>query len=792
MRLHLGWLLGSLLITSAPLRADNPYDYRYGSAAYERAAAGRKTDERLNAPVTNSAGYTPDFSSTLAEIRQTLGPKLTPEQIVLARRRAQAEAERDDDEGGLWSRPAASRAPEPEPPREPSYTAKLQTLASQGNTEAQRILGEAQINFTDLPDIYAQGLQYLENSAQHGNTDAAQTLIAHYNSHPKLNKFPRVLELMADLARRGDSHYVRELGLAYLNGVPGQVTADPVKALHFLNEGFTRWADGTCGLALARAYRDGRPFPQDTAKAIATYRQLIEAQSKRNDVTPPPRYNTAAAGWEWFQLEQQRDPDLHQVGPSELALWSYAALHGEKHTRAAAHRLAAALGNIYYEGSHGPVDPIKTIQFLSIATSGDYRGVVATEADEVVLSNADQARHLCVLAGLLLDASPTWPKIDHDHKLVASTPADIARLYSRACHYASLPDPENAANPYPQPFLELVRLSYDKAYGFALTDRERLALLDRGLDLGVVPNNRDDPQHLAYTEATYERARLIRGLGNLMPDTQHRAALAFQTAWEYGWKPAALPLAEMIDDHFLPPQKREDAKAICRIAAADGDAFCAAQLGTWLTGEVVAQAKPTPALVAEARQFLQQATDARILHAHEDLAVLNAALGEDTAAVAEFKTVLAGEPTPRAQAGFAELLASGRGGLAADPAAARLLLEKAAEEDAFHLLRLAQLHFRGEWGLPKNTAQGIDRLEEALIGRHEWHAGIELARIYHQGLGVPKDEAKAFESLEYAGNCGNNETARIIAEGYETGTLINPNPDSAAHWRKVAIEGLRL
>lgn len=786
-------LLGGLLVTPALLLADNPYDYRYGSAAYERAAAGRRADERLNAAVTNSAGYTPDFSSTVAEIRKTLGPKLTPEQIVLARRRAQKEAERDnDDEGGLWSRPASTRAAAPEPPREPSYTAKLQTLASQGNTEAQRILGEAQINFTDLPDIYAQGLRYLETSAQHGNADAAETLIAHYGTHPKLNKFPRALELMTILAERGDVHYVRELGLAYLNGVPGKITPDPAQALRFLNEGFTRWADGTCGLALARAYRDGQPFPRDTAKAIATYRQLIEAQSKRSDITPPPRYNTAAAGWEWFQLEQQRDPELRQIGTPELTLWSYAALHAEKHTRAAAHRLAAALGKIYYEGSHGPVDQIKAIQFLSIATSGDYRGVTATEADEVVLTNADQARHLCVLAGLLLDASPAWPKIDRDHRLVASNPADIARLYSRACHYASLPDPENTTNPFPQPFLELVRLSYDPAYRFTLTDRERLDLLDRGLDLGVIPNDRDHPQHLAYTEANYERARLIRGLGNLMPDTQHRAALAFQTAWDYGWVPAALPLAEMIDDGFLPPQKREDAKTICRTAAEDGDAFCAAQLGTWLTGEIVAQAKPDPSLVAEARQFLQQATAANILHAHEDLAVLSAALGEDTTAVAEFKTVLDREPTPRAQAGFAELLATGRGGLTAAPAEALSLLEKATEEDAIHLLRLAQLHFRGEWGLPQNTAAGIDRLEDALMGRNEWHAGIELARIYHQGFGVPKDEAKAFEYLELAASRGNNETARIIAEGYETGSLINPNPESAAHWRKVAIEGLQL
>ena len=83
---------------------------------------------------------------------------------------------------------------------------------------------------------------------------------------------------------------------------------------------------------------------------------------------------------------------------------------------------------------------------------------------------------------------------------------------------------------------------------------------------------------------------MIRALGEAMPDTQHRAALGFQKAWDYGWRPAALPLAELIDDGRLPGKTRADAKEICRLAAEDGDDFCAAQLGTWLTGEVVAQA----------------------------------------------------------------------------------------------------------------------------------------------------------------------------------------------------------
>lgn len=772
-----------LLPTSALLHADNPYDYRYGSAAYERAAAGRRSDERLNAPVTNSSGYTPDFSATISEIRKVLGPKRSEFDIVNERRRALEEARASEDDS--WS-PSRNYTP-PAPPREPSYAEQIQTRARRGDPEAMRIWGRMEIYSGD-PATRANGAQRLENAFNLGNAEAGRNLLGYYLDHPEQYPFRDVLYFMAVMSERGDESATRELAKAYLHGLPERKLApDPAKARLFLERSFTQWKNPESGLELARTYRDA----QATDQAIATYRQLIENQIKQATTA---YHNCGPAAWEWIQLTKQADPDFERIDEKTLALWEYAAQHEELRTRAATHRVAAELGACFYE-ARGAIrqDIPKAILYLSLATSGDYRGTKNHDGDDVVLSNPEQARHLYAVAALLLDASPAWPKIYRDNLLVASTPADIARLYSRACYYAGLPDPENAANPYPEPFLSLFRLSYEKDYGFTLTDQQRLELLDRGLDLGVVPNDREHPQHLAYAAATYERARLIRALGHLMPDTQHRAALAFQTAWDYGYAAAALPLAELIDDGVLPPKNRADAKAICRLAAEDGDAFCAAQLGTWLTGEIVAQAKPDRALIAVARQFLEQARDADIVRATEDLAFLNVALCDDSAAVVAFKTVLDREPTPRSQAGFAELLAVGRGGLKADPAGAIALLEKANEEDPVYALRLAQLHFHGEWGLPKNSAKGVELLEFALMGRNEWHAGIQLARIYHQGLfGVPKDEAQAYEYLDRAGTCGNNETAGIIARGYETGELINANADSAAHWRNIEIHGLNL
>ncbi len=777
--------IGSLLLLSASLHADNPYEYRYGSAAYERAVASRRSDERLGAPVTNSGGYTPDFSSTINAIRNTLGTKLTPAQIMANRRREQEEARRsqDDDFPSLQARNNQPVAPAP---REPSYAERIQTQARQGNPEAMQIYGQMLL-YSSNPATQDSGIQMLTDAFNRGNAMAGKNLIGYYLGHPEKNQFPRVLELMSVLSDRGDEHFTRELAKAYLTGIPERkLAADPAKARLFLERSFTQFGNPESGLELARLYRDSH----EPAQAIATCRQLIENQIKR----PTKAYhNCGPAAWEWIQLAKETDPTFAHVDAPTVALWEYGVLHSELRSRAASHRVAAELGDCFHTG-RGAIarDNSKAILYLSIATSGDYRGTRNHDEDEVVLSNIDQARRLYAVARLLLEASPAWPTIDREHELVPSHPRDIARLYTRACHYAALPDENNAPTSFPSPFIELYQLSFDPGYGLKLTDEDRLVLLDRGLDLGEIPNDPKHPEHRAYAEATYERARLIRALGDQMPDTQHRAALGFQKAWDYGWKPAALPLAELIDDLRLPGKTRADAKAICRIAAENGDAFCAAQLGTWLTGEVVTQAKPDPALVADARRFLQQAIAADILHASEDAGYLNSVTGQERDAVANFNTVIAREPTPRSRAGLAELIAIGRGGSAADPKRALQLLEKAAEEDPFYSVRLAELHRRAQWGLPKNAAHAIELLEAALYRDNEWHAGLELARLYHTGTDVAKDEEKASECLSAAGERGNNETARLIAEAYETGSFINPDPESAAHWRDVAIHGQAL
>lgn len=767
--------------------ADNPYDYRYGSAAYERAMAGRRSDERLNAPVTNSGGYTPDMSAAVAQIRQTLGPKLTPQEIMLNRRREQEEARRAREEPAWRPNPELLAQIKPEP-AEPSYAQRLRTLADQGDSQAMFTLGRLELYAPDAT-ARARGLQRLETSANRGNEKSAELLISHYLQHPELNQFNRVIELMADLADRGNAHYTRELAQAYLDGIPGKLAPDPAKALKFLQEGFTRWADGTCGLALARAYRDGKPFPQDTAKAIATYRQLIDAQSKRQDTMNPPRYNTGAAGWEWFQLVQQRDSGLRNVDPATLALWEYAALHGEPHTRAATHRLAAELGRIYNADTSGPRQPLKAVLFFSIATSGDHRSARPADTDEVVLSAPEQARMLYTLGNLLRETSPAWPQIDRGNQLVRAMPIDVARLYTRACAYAGQPDAQGVYHAFPGPFIALHRLSYFENYGLKLDDEARLALLDKALDLGDVPNDPNHPDYQDYAETLYERARHLRALGDSMPDTQARAALAFQKAWDYGYLPAGLPLAELIDDLRLPGKTREDAKAVCRAAAQRGDPFAAAQLGTWLTGEIVALQKPAPAVVAEARQLLAQATAAKIDHASEDAAVLAAATGDFAQSAALFQYVLKAAPSPRAKAGFAELLATGKGGLPADRPDALKLLEEASDEDALYTIRYAEVFQFGQWGEKRDMDKAVELLERALLRDNEWRAGIVLARLYHTGDGVAKDEEKAYEYLQAAGDRGNNETARVIAAGYETGDIINADLESAAHWRNIAIHG---
>lgn len=82
----------------------------------------------------------------------------------------------------------------------------------------------------------------------------------------------------------------------------------------------------------------------------------------------------------------------------------------------------------------------------------------------------------------------------------------------------------------------------------------------------------------------------------------------------------------------------------------------------------------------------------------------------------------------------------------------------------------------------KKVAEGLGWMEKALNNGF-WVGGRNLAKIYHLGLDVAKDEAKAKTLLEKAGEIGGSEAAAVVAEAYQKGDIISADAQAAAQWK---------
>ncbi|MET0262935.1 MAG: hypothetical protein ABW223_08550, partial [Rariglobus sp.] len=672
----------------------------------------------------------------------------------------------------------------PPAPPQPSVLTVLRNEANAGNLESMRRLGIVQF-FADDSASKASGLAWLKRASDRGDAQARDQLLAIYLGNSTYADFPAALQLFAVKALAGDDSAARQLADAYLTGIPGKLEADLHKAHHFLELGARR-GEGYCGITLARAYRDGQLLPgvahQDKSKAIATYRQLIEAQ-RANPALKSYNYYTGSAGWEWLQLELADRPNLANVPTDTLALWEFATLRDEDCARASTHRLAAALGAFYDDGLLIPRNPEKALLYLSIATAGHFESKVQEEYNAVIFTDAQQARVKARVADILLAHPEPWPKIAVLQTIAPATKEHVVTFYSEAADYAA-----KARTPFPYPTVMLRRLALQGGYPIKSDDATWLTFLDEALKVGEVPAAPASPDSADYAALLYEHATLLR----IHPEHGPKAAMpGFQQSWIRGYTPAALPLAELTDDGYA-PGGREAAKKIVRAGAEQGDPYCAAQLGTWLTGELVAQPKPDPALVADSRRWLRQASTAKIERTTEDLADNYAATGDYREAALNYRIGLRQAASPRLQAGYAELLATGKGDVKPDPKKAFELLKTAAEADPRYLVRLAQVIERAEWGATKDMREVLELLEGALYGASEWKAGIELARIYHTGAAGEKDEDRAANMLRAAGERGGPEAALAVAAAYEKGDIIDKDPAQVAYWKKAATEGINL
>lgn len=95
--------------------------------------------------------------------------------------------------------------------------------------------------------------------------------------------------------------------------------------------------------------------------------------------------------------------------------------------------------------------------------------------------------------------------------------------------------------------------------------------------------------------------------------------------------------------------------------------------------------------------------------------------------------------------------------------------------------RLGLALWRGTFA-EKKVTEGVGWLEQSLQNGL-WIAGRNLAKIYHLGLDVEKNETKARAFLENAGAIGGPDAAEVVAAAYEKGDIIDADPSSSARWR---------
>ena len=96
---------------------------------------------------------------------------------------------------------------------------------------------------------------------------------------------------------------------------------------------------------------------------------------------------------------------------------------------------------------------------------------------------------------------------------------------------------------------------------------------------------------------------------------------------------------------------------------------------------------------------------------------------------------------------------------------------------------LAQLYSNGE-GVPKDNAMAL-RWVRAAAERGYPRAQYELGRMYSSGDGVSKDDAKAEEWLHAAGV----EAQFLLGVDYAVGSGVPEDDEEAVRWYRVAAEG---
>lgn len=162
---------------------------------------------------------------------------------------------------------------------------------------------------------------------------------------------------------------------------------------------------------------------------------------------------------------------------------------------------------------------------------------------------------------------------------------------------------------------------------------------------------------------------------------------------------------------------------------------------------------------------------------------------ERTREAVRWYRIAADRNVPVAESDLGLLLVSARPGLAADPAEAARLFERAAPLDMTAARVLGILYMQG-LGVPRDDARALALFENA-AERGDLFAEKFLASVYDDGgLGIVRRPAEAVRMLRLAAMQGDATAERELAEHLVRGRGTTPAAEEAADWyARAAVQG---
>lgn len=151
---------------------------------------------------------------------------------------------------------------------------EIQTLAAQGNVEAQARLGEAYLNgnYDQKLDI-AKAFEWSKKAADRGSSRAKLNLgVIYLNGYQGEFDYVRAKSLFEQANQAGESKAARYLGIVFERGLG--VSQDYSKAAQYYQQG-SQQNDITAQYRLGKLYEQGLGVPRDYTKAIALYKKHL-------------------------------------------------------------------------------------------------------------------------------------------------------------------------------------------------------------------------------------------------------------------------------------------------------------------------------------------------------------------------------------------------------------------------------------------------------------------------------------------------------------------------------------